>query len=103
MPKNPRRIRCSVCSGLFLPTATTGRPRRYCSERCKRGAAYENTRINRHLERLERQRDEMSFNLDDPVRYCDGSTVRRRYEHICKLIEGYKSRQLEILDDSKEE
>ena len=44
---------CPSCGNGLPPPATTGRPRTYCGEPCKRMAAYEITRINRRLEKLE--------------------------------------------------
>jgi len=45
---------CLKC-GAPLTSPPTGRPPRYCSVGCRRAAEYELRRIQRHLERLERQ------------------------------------------------
>ena len=44
---------CAFCGDELPPPAETGRPRTFCGETCKRAAAYEITRINRRLEKLE--------------------------------------------------
>lgn len=44
---------CLKCGGPLPAPAGTGRPRRFCSTGCRRGAEYELRRLQRHLERLE--------------------------------------------------
>ena len=44
---------CPSCGNGLPPPAKTGRPAVYCSEPCKRLAAYEIVRVNRRLEKLE--------------------------------------------------
>ena len=45
---------CLKCSAP-LEAPTTGRPPRYCTVGCRRAAEFELRRLQRHLERLERQ------------------------------------------------
>ena len=47
---------CLKCRTPLTPTAV-GRPSRYCSTGCRRAAEFELRRLQRHLERLERQRE----------------------------------------------
>lgn len=101
MTKQPRRKRCPVCGDRFLPRFNTGRPPRFCSNACKRASNLEITRSNRHILRLETLRDELSGNLDDPVPFSDGRSVRDVYKHTCDLIDVYRRRQLEILDNDE--
>lgn len=44
---------CVFCGSKLPAPADTGRPRVYCNELCKRSGAYEITRVNRRLEKLE--------------------------------------------------
>ena len=54
---------CLKCRTPLTPTAT-GRPPSYCSTGCRRAAEYELRRIQRHLERLEAQRQSPFFVKD---------------------------------------
>ena len=51
---------CLKCRTPLTPTAV-GRPPSYCSTGCRRAAEYELRRIQRHLERLEAQRESPMF------------------------------------------
>ena len=53
----PEPDHCRICAAPLARPAT-GRPPRYCSTTCRRAAEYAIKRINRHLERLEYQRDQ---------------------------------------------
>jgi hypothetical protein len=52
--------RCVKCERPLKPTGG-GRPPTYCSTGCRRAAEYELRRIQRHLERLEAQRESPLF------------------------------------------
>ena len=54
---------CLKCRAPLTPTAA-GRPPSYCSTGCRRAAEYELRRIQRHLERLEAQRESPFFVKD---------------------------------------
>ena len=54
---------CLKCRTPLTPTAA-GRPPSYCSPGCRRAAEYELRRIQRHLERLEAQRQSPFFVKD---------------------------------------
>lgn len=101
MVEQTRRKRCPSCGDLFSPMASTGRPRKFCSQRCQRFANHEVKRLGRRLERFENQRDELAINLHDPVKFADGQSVRQRYDALCRLIDGLKQRLLVILEDSE--
>jgi hypothetical protein len=55
--------RCVKCERPLKPTGV-GRPPSYCSTGCRRAAEYELRRIQRHLERLEAQRESLFFVKD---------------------------------------
>jgi hypothetical protein len=55
--------RCVKCERPLKPTGV-GRPPSYCSTGCRRAAEYELRRIQRHLERLEAQRESRFFAKD---------------------------------------
>jgi hypothetical protein len=44
----PDETRCAACGALLQPTSTTGRPRRFCADRCRR-AAWRRRRRARNL------------------------------------------------------
>jgi hypothetical protein len=52
--------RCGKCETPLKPTGV-GRSPTYCSTGCRRAAEYELRRIQRHLERLEAQRESPMF------------------------------------------
>jgi hypothetical protein len=54
---------CLKCRAPLTPT-DVGRPPTYCSTGCRRAAEYELRRIQRHLERLEAQRESPFFVKD---------------------------------------
>ena len=54
---------CLKCRKPLKPTGV-GRPPSYCSTGCRRAAEYELRRIQRHLERLEAQRESPFFVKD---------------------------------------
>ena len=56
------RPRCAVC-GTDIEPADRGRPRSYCSERCKRAAGLLITRAGRRIEALQAQADEIALEL----------------------------------------
>lgn len=55
MVENLKHI-CRKC-GKKLSKPPTGRPRKWCSVGCRRGVEYEIKRLNRHIGRLEEQRE----------------------------------------------
>ena len=60
---------CPICRAPIVQPAT-GRPRRYCSEACRRVAEHERRRLDRRLLALESERDRL---LTDPPLYRAGT------------------------------
>ena len=86
----PEADRCRICSAPLARPAT-GRPPRYCSTTCRRAAEYAIKRLNRHLERLEWERDTLRRHAAER-----GTTALQRHyaEHRAQLIDADVDRYL---------
>ena len=90
-------LKCRKC-GTPLAKPATGRPPRYCSTGCRRAAEYEIRRLNRHLERLESDRETLA---NYRTRYRDllGRTHRQQVADTVQAIAGAEARLKKLLDD----
>ncbi len=89
---------CLKC-GSPLTKSATGRPPRYCSVACRRAAEYERKRIQRHLERLEIQGEELGqsrWKLSDTL----GRTHRQQVNDNRKAIAAKEARLRELLEEA---
>ena len=90
-------IKC--CKPLEKPA--TGRPPRYCSRACRRAAEYEIRRLNRHLGRLETEREELRHSrikLGDWL----GRSHRQRVNDNRKALAEKETRLRELLEEAAE-
>jgi hypothetical protein len=97
------RKHCANCGVKLPPPAKTGRPRTFCGEPCKRSAAYEITRINRRLEKLEQQLadERITQSHSDLNCYSDqyGRMPAQRVDALEQEITLTRDRLLELLAD----
>ena len=88
---------CLKC-GDPLTKPATGRPPRYCSAPCRRLAEYEIKRLQRHLQRLETEREELRnsrLKLGDYL----GRTHRQQVNDNHKAIAKAETRLRELLEE----
>ena len=102
MPVTTRK-HCAHCGNKLPAPASTGRPRTFCGEACKRAAAYEITRLNRLLERLEGQLadERVTTTHSDCAQYSDvyGRLPAQRIDAIEAEINRTRGRLLALLAD----
>jgi hypothetical protein len=95
------RTHCAHCGNKLPPSAKTGRPRTFCGEPCKRAAAYEITRLNRLLERLEGQLadERVTTTHSDCAQYTDvyGRLPAQRIDAYEREISRTRERLLVLL------
>ncbi len=88
----PEKHRCLKCGREFEPAGTTGRPPSYCSVGCRRAAAYQLQRLQRHLTRLEEQRLELAGTHPLDIPDHRGRTLDQAREDVDRAIAELEAR-----------
>ena len=89
---------CLKC-GKPLEKSAAGRPPSYCSRACRRAAEYELKRLQRHLERLETEREELRHSrlkLGDML----GRTHRQQVSDNRRALAEKETRLRELLEEA---
>jgi hypothetical protein len=89
---------CVKC-GTGLTRPATGRPPRYCSVTCRRAAEFELRRVQRRLESLEREEQELRAGRHF---WLSGEHMRERLDFVRAEIDRLEARMRELFDAGAE-
>lgn len=91
----PREKLCPQCGSTLLQ-ASTGRPRVYCGEVCRRSAEYELRRVQALLTRAERAVQTTAFELSDAEQW-ELKRLQRRLDFWCAEVAELNGRLRRVL------
>jgi hypothetical protein len=93
---------CVKC-GNPLEKPKTGRPPSYCSSACRRSAEYELRRLQKHIEKLETRKIELSVTSNCTITDWHGRDHPQQLADCVKNIAELETRLRLLLEDSTDD